>query len=150
MTDGALPPSQRVALRIVQITIENWKRRALQLKTEIYALYLAYRDPRTPLFAKIFAGMVVAYAFSPIDLIPDPIPILGLLDDLILLPIGIAIAIRMIPDPVLAECRENAGQVMAQGKPVNKTAAAIIVAIWILFFLLALALVLRLFDRFTI
>ena len=129
------------------MTIESWRRRARQLKTEIYALYLAYRDPRTPLFAKIFAGIVVAYAFSPIDLIPDPIPILGLLDDLILLPIGIAIAIKIIPEPVLAECRENARQVMEQGKPINKTAAAVIVAIWILFFLLAAALVLRFLNR---
>ena len=129
------------------MTIESWRRRARQLKTEIYALYLAYRDPRTPLFAKIFAGIIVAYAFSPIDLIPDPIPILGLLDDLILLPIGIAIAIKIIPEPVLAECRENARQVMEQGKPINKTAAAVIVAIWILFFLLAAALVLRFLNR---
>ncbi len=67
---------------------ENWKQRAKQLKIETYALYLAYKDPRTPWYAKIFAACVVGYAFSPIDLIPDPIPILGYLDDLILVPNG--------------------------------------------------------------
>lgn len=66
---------------------------------ETYALYLAYRDPRVPWYARVFAALVVGYAFSPIDLIPDPIPILGYLDDLILVPLGIALAVRMYPPP---------------------------------------------------
>jgi len=112
--------------------LENWKRLASQLKRETYALYLAYRDPRTPWYAKVFSALVVGYAFSPIDLIPDPIPILGYLDDLILLPLGIALAVKMVPPAVLEESRVRAQEVMEQGKPVNKAAAAVIIAIWVL------------------
>lgn len=77
--------------------LATWKQRARELKTELYALYLAYRDPRVPGPARIFAACVVAYAFSPIDLIPDPIPVIGYLDDLVLVPLGIALARKMIP-----------------------------------------------------
>ena len=111
--------------------MQTWKKKARELKTEVYALYLAYRDPRVPWPARIFAGLVVAYAFSPIDLIPDPIPILGYLDDLILVPLGAALARRMIPPLVLAECRVKAKEVMAAGKPVNWVAAGVVVAIWL-------------------
>jgi uncharacterized membrane protein YkvA (DUF1232 family) len=111
--------------------LDNWKRRARELKVQVYAVYLAYRDPRVPLYARIFAACVVGYAFSPIDLIPDPIPILGYLDDLVIVPLGIALALKMIPPDVLAECQEKSREVMQQGKPVNKVAAAIIIAIWI-------------------
>ncbi len=103
--------------------LEPWKRRARQLKREVYALYLAYRDPRVPWYARVFAACVVGYAFSPIDLIPDPIPILGYLDDLILVPIGITLARRMIPPGVMAECREQARAALAEGKPTNWIAA---------------------------
>ena len=88
---------------------EGFKRWARQLKREIEALMLAARDPRTPWYAKWLVAGVVAYALSPIDLIPDFIPVLGQLDDLILVPLGIAIAIRLIPTEVLAECRAKAG-----------------------------------------
>ena len=111
--------------------IDSWKARAHQLKTEVYALYLAYKDPRTPWYARIFAAGLVAYAFSPIDLIPDFIPILGYLDDLVLIPLGVFLAIRMIPVEVMSESRRQARQLMARGKPVNKVAATIIVLIWI-------------------
>jgi uncharacterized membrane protein YkvA (DUF1232 family) len=111
--------------------VDTWKRRAHQLKTEVYALYLAYKDPRTPWYARIFAAVVVAYAFSPIDLIPDPIPILGYLDDLVLIPLGVWIALKMIPAEVISESRAKAKEVIARGKPVNKVAATIIVLIWI-------------------
>jgi uncharacterized membrane protein YkvA (DUF1232 family) len=123
--------------------IEAWKGRTRQLKAELYALYLAYRDPRVPLYARVFAACVVGYAFSPIDLIPDPIPILGYLDDLILIPLGIALAIRMIPAPVLAECREKARQAIKEKKPTNRTAAAVIVALWLSLAALAIVLVTR-------
>jgi uncharacterized membrane protein YkvA (DUF1232 family) len=106
--------------------LEGWARR---LKVEIYALYLAYRDPRVPWYARVFAALVVGYAFSPIDLIPDAIPILGYLDDLLIVPLGIALAIRMIPPPVLAECREEARN--AEDRPVNRVAAVVVVTIWI-------------------
>jgi uncharacterized membrane protein YkvA (DUF1232 family) len=111
--------------------LDTWKARARQLKTEIYALYLAYKDPRTPWYARIFAAIVVGYAFSPIDLIPDPIPVLGYLDDLILIPVGVFFAVKMIPSQVMAESRQKAAEIIAQGKPVNKVAAAIIVLVWI-------------------
>src|SRR4030043_351557 len=111
--------------------IDSWKARAHQLKTEVYALYLAYKDPRTPWYARIFAAGMVAYAFSPIDLIPDFIPVLGYLDDLVLIPLGVFLAMKMIPAEVMSESRQQAREVMTQGKPVNKVAAAIIVLIWI-------------------
>jgi uncharacterized membrane protein YkvA (DUF1232 family) len=106
--------------------LERW---AGGLKVETYALYLAYRDPRVPWYARVFAALVVGYAFSPIDLIPDPIPFIGYLDDLILVPLGIALAIRMIPAEVLAECREKAKELSK--KPVNRVAAVVVVAVWL-------------------
>jgi uncharacterized membrane protein YkvA (DUF1232 family) len=112
--------------------LETWRRQARRLKTEVYAVYLAYRDPRVPWYARLFAAGVVGYAFSPIDLIPDPIPILGYLDDLVLIPLGITLALKMIPAPVMAECREKAQTVMAEEKPTNWVAAGVIVTIWIL------------------
>lgn len=120
-----------------------WKQRARQLKLETYAIYLAYKDPRTPWYARIFAACVVGYAFSPIDLIPDPIPVLGYLDDLVLVPLGVTLALKMIPQTVLAECREKAQAAMSQGKPTNWTAAGVIVAIWLLLAVGAIILVTR-------
>jgi uncharacterized membrane protein YkvA (DUF1232 family) len=112
--------------------LENLKRRARSLKADTYALYLVARDPRTPWYAKVLVGAVVAYALSPIDLIPDFIPVIGYLDDLILLPLGIALAIRLVPDEVLAECRARAEASIGEDKPVNLVAAAIVVGVWIL------------------
>jgi uncharacterized membrane protein YkvA (DUF1232 family) len=111
---------------------EKWQQRARQLKVEIYAIYLAYKDPRVPWPARLFTACAVGYAFSPIDLLPDFIPVLGYLDDLVLIPLGITLALKMIPPVVLAECREKAHIVMAQGKPVNRVAAGVIIAIWLL------------------
>jgi uncharacterized membrane protein YkvA (DUF1232 family) len=125
--------------------LDRLRKRARSLKTEVYALYLAYRDPRVPLYARIFAAGVVAYAFSPIDLIPDFIPVLGYLDDLILVPLGIVLARRMIPPPIMEECRARAKEVMAQGKPVNRAAAAVIIAVWLLLATLGIFLLARLF-----
>jgi uncharacterized membrane protein YkvA (DUF1232 family) len=112
--------------------LEDLKKRVRHLKGETYALYLAARHPETPWYAKVFVAGVVAYAFSPIDLIPDFVPVLGYLDDLILIPLGIAVAIRMIPPSVLAECRARAQASMADGKPVSRIAAAVIIGIWLL------------------
>ena len=122
--------------------LDRWKDRARQLKAELYALYLAYKDPRVPWHARLFAACVVGYAFSPIDLIPDPIPVLGYLDDLILIPLGVALAIRMIPPLVLAECRQQAQEILKQGKPTNWVAAGVIVALWLLLAMLAIMLIL--------
>jgi uncharacterized membrane protein YkvA (DUF1232 family) len=127
--------------------ITTWKRRARDLKVEVYAVYLAYRDPRVPLYARIFAASVAGYAFSPIDLIPDFIPLLGYLDDLIIVPVGVALALKMIPPPVLAECRAKARDVMQRGKPVSRGAAMVIIAIWLLLAALAFFLLLRLAGK---
>jgi uncharacterized membrane protein YkvA (DUF1232 family) len=127
--------------------MERWKQRARELKTETHAIYLAYKDPRTPWYARLFAACVVGYAFSPIDLIPDPIPVLGYLDDLVLVPLGIAIALKMIPPPVMAECRDKAQAAMSEGKPTNWTAAAVIIAIWLLLAALAIAVIVQALQK---
>jgi len=127
--------------------IEQWKQQARQLKVEVYALYLAYRDSRVPWHARIFAACVVAYAFSPIDLIPDPIPILGYLDDLVLIPLGIKAALSMIPVEVMAESREKARELIGQDKPVNWVAAAVIIAIWLLLAAMAIVFTLRFLNK---
>jgi uncharacterized membrane protein YkvA (DUF1232 family) len=131
----------------MQKFFERWKQRTRLLKTEVYAIYLAYRDRRVPLYARIFAACVVAYAFSPIDLIPDPIPVLGYLDDLVLIPLGVALALRMIPPAVMAECREKAQEVMQHGKPVNRGSAVVIVLVWLTLAGLAIALILRVIQK---
>jgi uncharacterized membrane protein YkvA (DUF1232 family) len=112
--------------------VENIKRKVGRLNEEIFALWLAYKDPRTPLHAKVFAAAVAGYALSPIDLIPDPIPVLGYVDDAILLPLGVVLARRMIPDEVLSECRERARKMSRNGeKPVSRAAAVVVVGIWV-------------------
>ena len=123
--------------------LEDWKQHARKLHTEIYALYLAYRDPRVPWYARAFAACVAAYAFSPIDLIPDFIPVVGYLDDLIILPLGIVLALKMIPAEVMAECRSKAATALAEGQPISRVAAVVIIFIWVALTALAIALVLR-------
>jgi uncharacterized membrane protein YkvA (DUF1232 family) len=108
------------------------KKRARHLKAETFALYLAARDPRTPWYAKILVAGIVAYAFSPIDLIPDFVPVLGYIDDLILIPLGITLAIKLIPDSILAECRARARETMQDGKPVSWVAGSLIVVVWLI------------------
>jgi uncharacterized membrane protein YkvA (DUF1232 family) len=111
--------------------MERWRQRAKRLKTEIHAIALAYRDPRVPWYARVVAACVVAYAFSPIDLIPDPIPVLGYLDDLVLLPLGVVVALKLIPAPVMAECRQRARDAAREGRPTNWLVAGLIVAVWL-------------------
>lgn len=111
---------------------DTWKQKARQLKVEVYALYLAYRDPRVSSAARIFTACVVAYAFSPIDLIPDFIPVIGYLDDLILIPLGVKIALSMIPAEVMSESRMQGQEMIRQDKPVNWVAAVLIILIWVL------------------
>src|SRR5215212_9408783 len=125
------------------MSIEAWKDKAMRLKAEVFALYLAYKDPRVPWYARLFALCVVGYAFSPIDLIPDPIPVIGYLDDLILVPLGIALAIRMIPKDVLDECREKARALEREGKLTNWVAGVVVIAIWLLLAGLAVFLTVR-------
>ena len=103
---------------------------ARNFKKQIFILYYACKDSRVPWYAKVFTACVVAYAFSPIDLIPDFIPILGYLDDVILLPLGIMLALKMIPKDVLSDCEVKAEEMMKNGKPKNWIVGSIIVLIW--------------------
>jgi uncharacterized membrane protein YkvA (DUF1232 family) len=109
--------------------LEKWKQWARIVKRDAHALYLAARDPRVPWYAKAFAIAVAAYALSPIDLIPDFIPVLGYVDDLIIVPAGIVLVIRLIPPEIMAEHRDMA--IAAQDRPVSRAAAAVIVTIWV-------------------
>lgn len=111
-------------------TLRRWAR---LLKGDVIALWFAYRNPHTPWYAKLFAVLVVAYAFSPIDLIPDFIPVLGLLDDAILLPVGIWIALKLVPAPVMAESRAQAQAWLdaRKPKPQNVIAALVVVLLWV-------------------
>ena len=113
-------------------TRPDWAR---SLKRQTLTLYYATRDPRTPWYAKAVAGFIVAYAISPIDLIPDFIPVLGYLDEVILLPLALALAVRLIPEPELADARARADQ--AAERPTSRTAAVVIILIWILLGILA-------------
>jgi uncharacterized membrane protein YkvA (DUF1232 family) len=115
--------------------LEKLKRWARSIKRDVVALYFAGRDPRVPWYAKAVAVAVAAYALSPIDLIPDFIPVLGYVDELVILPLGIMIAVKLIPPEIMAEHRASAFK--AAGKPQSRAAAVVIIAIWIV----ALALV---------
>lgn len=108
------------------MTLREWAR---SLKRDVVALWIAARDPRVPWYAKALAGATAAYALSPIDLIPDFIPVLGYLDDLLIVPAGIWLAVRMIPPPLMATFREMAAQ--RADKPVSKAGALAIVLLWI-------------------
>jgi len=110
---------------------EALKARARALKCETYALYLAVRDRGTPWYARVLGILVVGYALSPIDLIPDFIPILGYLDDLVLVPAGIALVLRLVPPAVMERSRERAAVELAGRKLVSRGAAAAIAALWL-------------------
>ena len=125
--------------------LKTWRRPARGLTAETYALYLAYRPPGTPWYAKVFAALVVGYVFSPIDPIPDFIPVVGLLDEMVVVPIGVLVAAKMVPPEVFAECRERARGVAEGEKPVSRVAAVVVVAVWLLCLALAVALALRVF-----
>lgn len=109
--------------------LTSLKAAARRIKHDSLTVYFAARDPRTPAWVRLLALAVAAYAFSPIDLIPDFIPVLGYLDDLLLLPLGILLVIRLTPADVIAASREKAGQ--AASRPVSKGAAAVIIGLWL-------------------
>jgi uncharacterized membrane protein YkvA (DUF1232 family) len=111
--------------------LDEWRQRIRSLKTEAHAVYLASKDPRVPWYAKALAACVLAYLFSPIDLIPDFIPVVGYLDDLIIVPLGLLLVIRLIPHEVMAEHRE-AARVAALEKRPTWIAAVVIVGVWTL------------------
>src|SRR4030088_2807413 len=125
--------------------VQTLKTRALELKRETHVLYLAVRDPRTPWYARAIAAAVVAYALSPIDLIPDFIPVIGLMDDLIVVPLGFALALKLIPAPVMADCRSQA--LAADKLPLSRTAAAVIICLWLAAAVLAFLVVRNLFAN---
>lgn len=119
---------------------------AKQLKRKVFVLYFAYKDERTPWTAKVLALCVVAYAFSPVDLIPDFIPVLGYLDDVILVPLGVAITLKMIPKPVIEDCTVRAEQQMKEKKPANWIAGSLIILVWIAALIWITTLALRYFG----
>lgn len=123
-----LEKAQEARLTVWQ-RLRNWAR---SLKRDVIALYYAIRNPRTPWYAKAVAVVVVGYALSPIDLIPDFVPVIGYLDDVILVPIGIALVIKLMPCDVLEQCRQEAFQKPLSIKPKSWTAAVIIVLLWLL------------------
>lgn len=128
-----------------EITMQSWKQVIGKLKSEIYVLYLASIDPRIPWYARFLAVVVTAYVFSPIDLIPDFIPVIGYLDDLILVPLGIWCVLKMIPPKILRECREKAAKI-PQKKFTNWGMAGVIITLWVVFGVLTLFWLLKLFK----
>lgn len=121
------------------------RRWARAIKRDTLAVYLAVRDERTPWWAKALGVLVVAYALSPIDLVPDFIPIIGYLDDLLLVPAGLWLTMRLVPAPVLIECRARAAA-MAE-RPVSWIGAAFIVAVWLVITLLAVLMLMYPYFR---
>jgi uncharacterized membrane protein YkvA (DUF1232 family) len=128
-------------------SLQKLEQQAKRLKTELYALYLACRDPRVPWYARVFAACVVGYAFSPIDLIPDFIPVLGYLDDLLLVPLGITLVLKMIPPAVMVECRVKAQSTTQRNKPKNWRAAGIILIVWVLLAVFAFRFMLHFLNK---
>jgi len=110
--------------------LAKFRGRIRDLKSECIALYFAARHPQTPWYAKLLVVAVVAYAMSPIDLIPDFVPVLGLMDDLLILSLGIALAIKLVPSSVMVECRALARTGALPGTPAARLAAAVIIVIW--------------------
>lgn len=127
--------------------LANLKNRAALLKREAFALVIAARDPRTPRYAKAFMGLVIAHTFSPIDLIPDFIPVLGLLDDLLITPLGIALSMKMIPSQVLVDARRQAEAALQGGEPVSRVGAAMAISLWLLALVALAWWLLRLLQR---
>ena len=117
------------------------KQRARQVKVDLIALSLAARDPRTPWYAKLIIAGCVAYALSPVDVVPDFIPVLGLVDELVFIPIALALAIRFIPEEVLVDCRRRAGEIAE--RRTSRAAAIVIIACWVALAALGIWLVLQ-------
>ena len=122
---------KRVAIRAKA----GWVERARRLRVELYALYLAARHPQTPWYAKLVVAGFVAYAVTPVDLVPDVIPILGIVDDLIFVPLAIAAAVRFVPAGVLAECRARAQERVA----LQSSGWMLMLGVWALLALLGIA-----------
>jgi uncharacterized membrane protein YkvA (DUF1232 family) len=124
--------------------LKQWAR---QLKKQIYIVYLASKDGRVPRYTKVLAILVAAYAFSPIDLIPDFIPVLGYLDDVILVPLGVWLVLKLVPEPVLHDLKKKAEDLLTSGKPKNYIAGVVIVLIWLSVAMGALYLIIENWNR---
>jgi uncharacterized membrane protein YkvA (DUF1232 family) len=120
----------------------SWRERARKLKADVVAVALALRDPRVPWYARVLGALIVAYALSPIDLIPDFIPVIGYLDDLVLVPLGLMLMLRLIPADVLAEHRAAAARIVE--RPVSYAGAAVVILVWLAALALAAFFVYRL------
>lgn len=113
------------------ISLQAIRQRARQLKIELIALALAARHPHTPWYAKLVVAGCVAYALTPVDLIPDAIPVIGLIDDLVFIPLAIALAVRFIPAPVLADCRARSVEIEARAPRLSPASWALITGAWV-------------------
>lgn len=122
----------------------NWKVRAAQLKTDVPALWLCLKTKETPLPAKVLAAVTVGYALSPVDLIPDFIPVLGYLDDLVILPVLVALTLKCIPKEIFQRCREEAAGMWADGKRKKWYYALPVIAVWALMGCVVVKLLMRL------
>ena len=127
--------------------LQKLRQRARELNREIAALFLAARHPRTPWYAKLLMLLIVAYAVSPIDLIPDFIPVIGLLDDVLLLPIGIALVLRLIPKAVIAECRAQARMDEAERHRLGRFGAIGVALVWLMLLILAAGWAVQAFSQ---
>lgn len=127
--------------------MQEWKQQVRKLKKQTYVIYLACKDARVPWYARALAAIIVAYALSPIDLIPDIIPIIGYLDDLILVPLGIVLVVRMIPPKILEDCRQQAEAAMDRSIPKSWIAAVVVVAIWLFLGVFGVIWLGRMFKR---
>lgn len=121
-----------IGARVLRIGMNNWKQRLKTAANEVYVISLAARDSRVPWYAKVLALCVAGYAFSPIDLIPDFIPIVGYLDDLLIVPLGVLLVVRIIPKPVLDEYRREVSNRQSEEMPQSWVAAVLIIIVWLL------------------
>lgn len=127
--------------------IDKWKAVAERLERETYALYLAYHDPRTPWYAKAFAALIVAHTVSPIDLIPDFIPVLGYLDDLVITPLGIWLSYKMIPAEVILDARRRAAEAADEGKINTRLGLAVVLTIWAIGAVILILVLIRVWKK---
>ncbi|MBI4726050.1 DUF1232 domain-containing protein [candidate division TA06 bacterium] len=127
--------------------MDKLRQKIQNLKKETYALYLAYQDPRVPWYAKAVAVATVAYAISPIDLIPDFIPVIGYLDDLLLVPLGIALSVRLVPADIMEECRQKTHQKLNGANSLGRKAAVVVVLVWLLALALLAWMTIKYFEK---
>jgi len=126
---------------------DTWRQRVRAMKRDTLALYVASRDPRVPWYSKALALSVVGYLLSPIDLIPDFIPVLGMVDDLIIVPAGVWLALKLIPPNIMDDCRAQASTLMEANPRVGRIAAFIIIGLWLFLLLLSILFIVRIATK---